>query len=47
MNITMLLIKKIKCKSAPRRRAMLEPVLSEVPPNIEVTLTALFCKDII
>lgn len=28
----------------PKRRAMLDPVLSELPPIKEVTLTALFCK---
>jgi hypothetical protein len=35
--------KKIKNKSAPRLRAMLEPVLSEVPPNsLSITRYTLF-----
>lgn len=29
--------------SLPNRRAMPDPVLSEAPPSIEVTLTVLFC----
>jgi len=31
-------------ETVPTRRAMLDPVLSDVPPSTEVTLTLLSCK---
>lgn len=40
----MLTLGKLLIETVPRRRAMPDPVLSDVPPSTEVTLTLLSCK---
>lgn len=35
----------LEAEIVPKRRAMLDPVLSDVPPSIDVTLTLFSCMD--